>query len=53
MFLDNKYTNWYNSIITNAQKRIIVGYVEKHHIIPKSIGGQDNASNIVALTAKK
>ena len=53
MFLDNKYTNWYNSIITNAQKRIIVGYVEKHHIIPKSIGGQDNASNIVALTAKE
>jgi hypothetical protein len=53
MFLNNKYTNWYNNIIVNAQTRIISGYVENHHIIPKSIGGNDDTSNIVALTAKE
>ena len=53
MFLDNKYTSWYNNIIANAQNRSILGYTEKHHIIPKSIGGEDIASNIVALTARE
>lgn len=33
--------------------RTISGYVEKHHIIPKSMGGSDDASNIVELTARE
>jgi hypothetical protein len=39
-FLENKYTKWYFSIISNAQSREVSGYIEKHHIIPKSLGGR-------------
>jgi hypothetical protein len=53
MFLDNKYTKWYYNIVANAQNRVTLGYIEKHHIIPKSIGGNDSVSNIVALTARE
>jgi hypothetical protein len=53
IFINNKYTTWYNSIITTAQSRTIVGYVEKHHIIPKSLGGSNSVDNLVRLTAKE
>lgn len=29
------------------------GYSERHHIVPKSLGGSDEASNLVYLTAKE
>lgn len=53
MYLHNKYTNWYNQIINRAQNRNISGYVEKHHIIPRSLGGDNRQSNIVNLTARE
>lgn len=53
MYLQNKYTKWYNSIILRAQNRNIIGYTENHHIIPKSLGGTDNKSNLVRLTARE
>lgn len=54
MYLDNKYTKWYNSIIENAKLRVIqTGYTEKHHIIPRSLGGNDEPANLVKLTAKE
>jgi hypothetical protein len=36
MFLANKYTSWYNSIINNATGRLLPPniYLERHHIIP-------------------
>jgi hypothetical protein len=49
----NKYKTWYNSIIENAKNRVVDGYVEKHHILPKSLGGEDNKENLVALTARE
>ena len=53
-FLENKYTRWYFSIIENAQKRTeISGYFEKHHIIPKSLGGSNRKDNLVKLTARE
>ena len=52
-FLTNKYSIWYYSIINNAQKRSISGYVEKHHILPRSLGGNNDASNIVNLSARE
>ena len=36
-----------------AQSRNISGYLEKHHIIPKSIGGSNAETNIAKLTAKE
>jgi len=52
-FLDNKYTKWYFDIVSNAQKRDIIGYVEKHHIMPKSLGGNNKKENLVNLTARE
>lgn len=43
----------YKSIIERAKNREIEGYYEKHHIKPKSLGGDDNDNNIVKLTAKE
>ena len=54
MFNNSKYTNWYFSIIKNAKlKTNNVGYLERHHIIPKSFGGNDTKDNLVKLTAKE
>jgi hypothetical protein len=47
------YERVYNQIIERAKNRHIEGYVEKHHIIPKCVGGSDDISNIVKLTAKE
>lgn len=55
MYLDNKYTNWYYMIINGALDRALSKeiYTEKHHIIPKSLGGGNSKSNLVTLTAKE
>jgi hypothetical protein len=53
MFIDNKYTTWYYKIVDRARDRLIDGYVEKHHIIPKSLGGTDDKSNLVVLSARE
>lgn len=54
MYLDNKYTTWYNNIISNAKSRINTnGYMEKHHIIPSSLGGSNKKDNLVYLTPKE
>lgn len=53
MFIDNKYTKWYYNIVKNAKSRVILdGYTEKHHIVPRCMGGKDG-DNIVTLTAKE
>jgi 5-methylcytosine-specific restriction endonuclease McrA len=52
-FLQNKYTKWYFNIIFNSQSRDIIGYTEKHHIIPKSLGGSNEQTNLVKLTARE
>lgn len=49
----NKYENWYNNITTNAKARNLSGYTERHHIIPKSLGGNDTKENLVDLTARE
>lgn len=52
-FTKNKYYNAYFRIIDFYKSApIIDGYYEKHHIIPKCMGGTNKKSNIVLLTAK-
>ena len=53
IFINNKYTTWYNSLINKAKDRIIFGYTEKHHIIPSSLGGTNDNNNLVKLTARE
>jgi len=53
MFIYNKYKKWHDNIIAKAQNRTLEGYKEMHHIIPKSCGGTNDKSNLVALTARE
>lgn len=52
-FLENKYTKWYYLIVNSALTRNNAGYSERHHIIPKSLGGSNEQSNIVTLSARE
>jgi hypothetical protein len=55
MYLQNKYTRWYYNIIQRAKSRKLPTdvYIEKHHIVPRSLGGDNQQENIVSLTAKE
>jgi hypothetical protein len=57
VFLDNKSTRIYRSIIANAiaknRSRSDGVYYERHHIQPRSLGGTDDAHNLVLLTPKE
>lgn len=53
IYLDNKYTKCYFSIVNRAKTRVLECYTEKHHIIPKSLGGDNSNDNIVKLTARE
>jgi len=45
------YNKLYQRFIESRSKPI--GYCERHHIIPKSLGGSDNSNNIIKLTARE
>src|SRR5258706_3161683 len=54
MFLNNKYKRWYYQIINKARKRGVPNeYHERHHVIPKCMGGKNNFWNIVNLTFRE
>lgn len=53
MFINNKYKSWYDSIIQKAKVRNLSGYKEKHHILPRCLGGKDTKTNLVKLTARE
>jgi hypothetical protein len=48
-----EYIKIYNQIIERAKTRQLEGYKEKHHTIPKCMGGLDNKENLVELTARE
>ena len=54
LFIDNKYTKCYFSIINAAKSRISGNsYTEIHHIIPKSLGGSNEPKNLVSLSSRE
>ena len=53
MFLNNKYSTWYYNIINKSKNRLLTGYKEKHHIIPRCMGGKNIKDNLAILTAKE
>lgn len=55
--LNNKYTKIYNQLV---ESRLQLGRIfevgcglEKHHIIPKSLGGSDSKNNLVVFTPRE
>lgn len=52
--ISNKYSMWYYHIIKNRKLNPVTeGYTEKHHIIPRSLGGGESKENIICLTARE
>jgi hypothetical protein len=47
------YARIYYQIIENRLNNPYTGYTEKHHIIPRSLGGADSVDNIVKLKARE
>lgn len=48
------YQKIYDDLISRAKAReSIEGYTEKHHIVPKCMGGTDDKENIAVLTARE
>ena len=48
----NIYLSRYYKLINHYKNLVLEGYVEKHHIIPKCIGGDNSPENLVKLPAK-
>ncbi len=55
--ITNKYYFWYCNIVNCAKQQGRIKsrnqYYERHHIIPKSIGGTNDPTNLVLLTPKE
>ena len=62
MFVENNAFKEYFKLVEDANTRVspnvsrkeakkILGYCERHHIIPRSLGGLDDTSNLVWFTA--
>jgi len=55
MFKYNKYYYTYFKIVNRAKQRILDPNIKKeiHHILPRSLGGTNDAHNLVSLTLKE
>lgn len=47
------YQRIYDQIIDRAKQRKLEGYKERHHIIPKCMGGSNKEDNLIELTARE
>jgi hypothetical protein len=48
------YQSIYQKLISNAKARVRPEcYCEKHHIVPRALGGSDDDSNLVILTSRE
>lgn len=47
------YQAIYDRIVARGKERVIEGYKERHHIIPRCMGGSDESDNLVDLTPEE
>ena len=47
------YQRHYNLLVEKAQQRTTDLYTERHHIVPRCLGGTDDRDNLVALTPEE
>jgi hypothetical protein len=50
---ENKYSRWYAQLIARSANRRLKKYYERHHIIPRAIGGNNDPVNLVKLTYRE
>ena len=48
-----KYADHYDRLITRARGRTLVGYRERHHVVPRCMGGDNSSQNLVYLTGEE
>jgi hypothetical protein len=57
LYYSMNYQEIYDNLIQSAQLRpdiaFLNGYTERHHILPRSMGGTDEPDNLVKLTARE
>lgn len=49
----NKYTKLYFQIVDRRRSIPFEGYGERHHIVPRALGGDNSPNNLVRLTARE
>lgn len=47
------YSHIYSSLVLRAQSRSLECYTERHHILPRCMGGDNSKSNLVDLTPEE
>ena len=47
------YASHYERLIQRARDRVLSGYVEVHHVVPRCMGGSEEKENLVRLTAEE
>ena len=47
------YQKHYDNLVNRARNRSVLQYTEKHHIVPRCMGGTDEESNLVKLTPEE
>ena len=47
------YQTHYARLIDRARYRVLIGYFERHHVVPRCMGGGNASANIVRLTAEE
>lgn len=55
MFIQNKYYKIYNRLCQRGQTRTLPQHIykERHHVLPRSLGGNNTIENITTLTARE
>jgi hypothetical protein len=51
--MSNHHLDRYHNFIDSLRNQVVGGYCEKHHILPRSLGGSDDASNLILLTSRQ
>lgn len=47
------YQRHYDRLIERSRDRVFLGYSERHHVVPRCLGGSNSSSNLVRLTAEE
>lgn len=53
MIQSQHHYNRYTRFIGSLHGQSVDGYAEVHHIVPRSLGGSDDADNLIRLTARQ
>ena len=53
MIQSQHHYNRYQRFIDSLRGQSVDGYAEVHHIVPRSLGGSDDADNLIRLTARQ